>query len=471
MEQTRTVPRPPLRGSACRVGCLLTLCRLAAVAVCLTAIACAPADPIPRRPHPIIIVDIDTLRADHLGCYGYGRDTSPTIDDFADQAVLFEWTFSQAPNTPPSQTSILTGLYPSTHGMIYDDDRVPEEIVTLAEALAAHGYTTAGFHDGGYLRDVFQIGQGFELYDDNRGQGLKAIGPKAISWMREHATENFLLFIHTYDTHTPYAPEPPFDQMFLNDVSEPTPGFEPTTDAMEKIRLSKYTDTLLTLPPNDLAYAMALYDGEIRYVDTWFRQFWAVIRELGLDERATVVLLSDHGEEFQEHGSVLHEKLYATVTRVPFVIRLPGGRLARRVSENVETVDLMPTLLDLAGAPTPAGVQGSSLVPMLLGTAPDNPYTAYSESPFFGHRRAVVLGHHHLLMTKKTGAVELYDLRADPLEQNDLAESAPDTAGVMTGFVRSWEERVAASTIEHSGSSEPLDAETLDQLRELGYVQ
>jgi arylsulfatase len=116
------------------------------------------------------------LRADHLGCYGYHRQTSPNIDAFARESLLFEWAFSQAPNTPPSQTSILTGLYPSTHGMVYDEDRVPEEVVTLAEALAALGYATAGFHDGGYMRDAFRIDRA-STYDDNATRAA-VIGPK-----------------------------------------------------------------------------------------------------------------------------------------------------------------------------------------------------------------------------------------------------------------------------------------------------
>jgi arylsulfatase A-like enzyme len=259
--------------------------------------------------------------------------------------------------------------------------------------------------------------------------------------------------------------------MFLDGLAPPTPGFEPTTDIMEKIRLSKYTDTLLTLPPNDLAYAMALYDAEIRYVDTWFGEFWGVVRELGLDERATVVILSDHGEEFQEHGSVLHEKLYATVTRIPFLIRLPGGQAARPVGEIVETVDLMPTLLELSGVSIPDAVQGESLVPMILGEPSSEPTVAFSESPFFGHRRAIALGHHHLILTKKSGAVELYDLSNDPLEQHDLAASEASTVEVMTSMLRAWEDRVAASTVEHRGEVEPLDQETIEQLRQLGYVQ
>jgi arylsulfatase A-like enzyme len=470
MGDHRPSPNATRRRAAGHGGRRWTRCLPALVAV-LCGLACSPGDPLPRRPHPIIIVDIDTLRADHLGCYGYGRPTSPSIDAFARESLRFEWAFSQAPNTPPSQTSILTGLYPSTHGMVYDEDRVPEEVVTLAEALAAAGYSTAGFHDGGYMRDVFRIGQGFALYEDSKGQGLAASGPRAIEWLREHADQSFLLFVHTYDTHTPYAPRPPFDEMFMDGVPEPTPGFSPDTETMEKVRLSKYTDTLLTLPPNDIAHAIALYDGEIRFVDTWFGELWSVVRELGLDQRATVVVLSDHGEEFQEHGSVLHEKLYATVTRIPFIIRLPGGRLARPVAEIVESIDLMPTLLELAGVRVPEGVQGESLLPIILGQDSDGLHVAFSESPFFGRNRAVALGRHHLILTRKNSSAELYDLVDDPLEQDDLAGDRPPELEAMIGLQKGWEERVARSTYATSGEAAPLDEETLEQLRRLGYIR
>ena len=438
---------------------------------CLAVAGCAPEVPIPRQPHPIIIVDIDTLRADHLGGYGYHRDTSPHIDAFAGESLFFENAFSQAPNTPPSQTSILTGLYPSSHGMVNDDDRVPLAVTTLAEALSTHGYTTAGFHDGGYMKDVFQIGQGFELYVDNRAKGLKWVGPKSLTWLREHAEEDFLLFIHTYDPHTPYAPPAPYDTWFMEGVPAPTPGFEPTNQQMNTIRLSQYTDNPLTLPPNDLAYAMALYDGEIRYVDEWFGEFWKVVCELGLDQRATVVFISDHGEEFQEHGSVLHEKLYATVTRIPFMIRLPGGEAARSVPEVVESVDLMPTLLELAGAPIPDEVQGSSLVPLILGHDPGTTHVAFSESPWFGHRRAVALGRHHMLFTENTGNVELYDLETDPLEQDDIAADEPAVIEDMRSFLDSWQGMVELQPPPDAGPQTPLDEETVDALRALGYVQ
>lgn len=459
--------RRALRGVAGRARCRA----VTAAAACAVALGCGAVEPLPRQPHPIIIVDIDTLRADHLGCYGYQRDTSPHIDAFARETVFFEWAFSQAPNTPPSQTSIMTGLYPSTHGMVLDDNRVPEEAVTLAEVLAGHGHVTAGFHDGGYMREFFRIGQGFSLWDDSSREGLKVIGPKVESWLREHAAENFLLLIHSYDPHTPYAPPQPFDEMFMEGVPEPTPGFEPTTKLMNEIRLSKFTKNRRSLPPNDLAYAMALYDGEIRFVDEWFGGFWQLLRELELDRRATVVFLSDHGEEFQEHGSVLHEKLYATVTHIPLMIRLPGGRLARPVTEVVESVDLMPTLLELAGAPIPDAVQGTSLLPLMLGQPTSGARVAFAEYPWFGRSRAVTLGTQRLIYATKTGRAELYDYRTDPQEQVNVADRHPDEVAARVRLLKAWEDRVAQSTFEQSGEPVPIDEETLDQLRHLGYVE
>lgn len=424
---------------------------------------------LPDSPHPIIIVDIDTLRADRLGTYGHSRATSPTIDALAREAFVFEWAFSQAPNTPPSQTSILTGLYPSTHGMILDEDRVPQEITTLAEVLADHGFVTAGFHDGGYMSGTFGIGQGFDEYHGFGGKGLAVIGPAAVNWLREHADQNFLLLIHTYDVHTPYSPPPAYRDLFTQGLAPPTPGFEPTSEVMEEIRLSKYTDTIRRLNDNDLEYAKALYDAGIRYVDDWVATLLREIRELGLDKRATIVVISDHGEEFQEHGSVLHEKLYATVTRVPLILRLPGGTSSRRISEIVETIDLMPTLLDLAGAPHPPGLQGRSLVPLLRG---DKSWQqkAVSESPYFGERRAITLESERLLWTRKTGSSELYEFRRDPLEQQDIRGGNPQHEQLLIDYLETWQTRVDRASFQRAGEFDEVDDETKNELRALGYL-
>ncbi|MFH1277586.1 MAG: sulfatase [Candidatus Eisenbacteria bacterium] len=419
---------------------------------------------LPAGPHPIVLIDIGTLRADHLGCYGYDRATSPNIDALAGESVLFEWAFSQAPMTGPSQASILTGLYPTSHGMAEEGTRLTDEATTLAEALAAHGYTTAAFVDGGYLSEGFGLNQGFGVYDNSQGGGLEAIGPKAIEWLRGHASENFLLLVHTYDVHTPYAPPAPHRDLFTNGIT-PTAGFEPTAEAMEAVRAGDAP----ALGENDLAYAKALYDGEIHYVDEWVGSFLGVIRELGLDGRATIVLFSDHGEEFGEHGSVLHEKLHAAVTRVPLVIRMPGGAEAGRISQVVEMIDLMPTLLELSGAPTPGVIQGESLVPLVQGQG-QPPYVAFSESPHFGGQHAMAMGGYHMIYREEGGEAEFYALGRDPLEQKNLAGTEGERLEVMKRQAGVWREKVSAFSFA-GGEAAAVGEETLEQLKSLGYVQ
>ena len=419
---------------------------------------------LPAGAHPIILINVGTLRADHLGAYGYERATSPNIDALGGESVLFEWAFGQAPMTGPSQGSIFTGLYPGSHGMVEEGTRVSDEAVTLAEALAAHGYTTAAFVDGGYMSEGFGLNQGFATYDNSQGGGLEVIGPKAIEWLRAHASENFLLLVHTYDTHTPYAPEPPHRDLFTDGIT-PGKGFEPTAEAMEAVRAG---DTP-PLPDFNLEYAKALYDGEIHYVDTWIGELMGVVRELGLDKKATVVFYSDHGEEFGEHGSVLHEKLYATVTRVPLMIRLPGGAEAARLAQVVEMIDLMPTLIDLAGAVPPDYIQGESLVPLIRGEG-QPPYVAISESPYFGGRQAVAMGGYHLITGDEEGMAELYNLANDPLEQNNLVKIEGNRAEVLLRYVDTWREKVAAFSYAGEEAASVGD-ETLEQLKSLGYVQ
>ena len=463
---TRDVPpaaTPPFPAAARRLTALLAT----AVALAATGCAQAPAEPAPAPP-PIIVFDVDTLRADHLGCYGYRRDTSPHIDRFAARAVRFEWAFSQAPTTPPSQASILTGLYPSSHGLLGHEYRLGEEIVTLAETLRARGYATGGFVDGGYMNPDFGLGQGFDRYDNSRGRGLKRIAPRAMHWLRRHASRPFLLLIHTYDVHTPYAPPEPYRSRFLEGIERSTPGFEPTVEEMEAVRMSKYGDEPRTLSPGDLAYAEALYDGGIAFVDAWFGELLAYVDWLGLGERAVIVLISDHGEEFQEHGSVLHEKLYATVTRIPLLIRLPG-RGAAVHSEIVESIDLTPTLLELAGAPAPRGLEGRSLLPLIAGDRLRQAPVAVGESRFFGEQRAVSVGEHRLIYTLGADVAELYRFRDDPLEQRDLAAERPGTVARLLGAIRGWDALVSRPPPAERRAV--LSDETRRQLQALGYLR
>ncbi len=435
--------------------------------------ACSPKRSPLGSPHPVIIFDIDTLRADALGCYGADRATSPFIDAMAAEAVLFERTFSQAPNTPPSQASIFTSLYPRVHGRTRGKIPLPKAVVTLAEVLQAADFRTAAFVDGGYMAPRSGLGQGFDRYVSRPGgiKGMRSIGPAAIEWLRTHSRENFLLLIHTYDTHTPYEAPEPFAGLFTRELSTPSPGFEPTAQLMKHIMLRCRKGERNILPPADIDYARARYDECVRHVDSWIGIFFETMKELDLLDRATIVLFSDHGEEFQEHGSVLHEKLYTTVTHIPLIIRPPGGRNPLRVSPVVESIDIMPTILEMVGIEKPDNLQGHSLLPLMSGGDPPQwKNTAFGESLLRGGREYVIDDSLHALRTVQTGETELYDLDRDPTEQDDLSESRPEDLERLAGLLDNWEARCAARP-KVSTDSIKLGKDEEEDLRALGYIE
>lgn len=425
---------------------------------------------------PIIIFDIDTLRADHLGCYGYHRDTSPNIDAFAERAALFEWAFAQGPNTPPSQASILTGLYPSSHGRIVNKDKVADQAETLAEVLSAAGYRTAAFVDGGLMAAGFGLEQGFDSYDDNGG-GIEIIWPKVAAWLdRELASSGesprpFLLLIHCYDVHSPYEITPwRFRDRYLSELAEiPPPSF---TERMSEVMANtwKARDQIPPpqLGPTKLEYAKAMYDGGIRHVDARFGGLVRKLRTSGLLDRSVVVVISDHGDSFQEHGDLFHEQIYAPVTRIPIIVRFPEARHAGRFAPVVESIDLMPTLLDLLGIPIPREVQGASLLP-LLDDAGWRPKHAFTESPYRGRRLGAASERFRLLLTASTDESELFAYRDDPLELRDLSNTRYPRTVALRAALEAWRRRVAAVRWERTEAG-PLDSRTREQLEVLGYV-
>ncbi len=449
----------------CRV--LLLLCPA------LAALACTPREVSFSQP-PIILVNIDTLRADHLGCYGYSRPTSPQIDAFSQRAVRFEWAFSQAPNTPPSQASILTSLYPTSHGRLRKRHKMSEKVVTLAESLRAAGYGTAAFVDGGLMASGFGLEQGFDLYDDAAG-GVEKIGPKAFAWIRrrlsaaEEPAAPFLLMIHSYDVHSPYEISPwRYRSMFLDGLELPPRKFrKKLSSSMFKVWKSRSSPAPLELSSQELGYAKAKYDSGIRHVDDWFGGLVRLLEDHRLLEQSIVVLLSDHGDEFQEHGSLFHDQLYATVTRIPLIIRLPGGRAAGVFDGVVESIDLMPTLLEAVGVEVPRGVHGRSLLSMIEGRE-RRAGPAISESPLKGGRVAVTTSEFRLIRSKR-GDVELYRYRDDPLEQENLADRLVGVTRELVQKARRWEARVEAQRFPVD-EVEDLDPAAVKQLQALGYL-
>nr|XP_061812126.1 N-acetylglucosamine-6-O-sulfatase-like [Nerophis lumbriciformis] len=445
---------------------------LALLAIAVLTTCAQPQQQEQPRPQPnnvpVIVIDIDTLRADHLGCYGYERPTSPKIDAFAEESALFSWAFSQAPNTPPSQASILTGLYPTSHGRIQDADILPAAVVTLAEVFKEAGYATAGIVDGGLVAAEFGLDQGFDLYDDEAG-GLAKIDGKARDWLRQHKEQPFLLLVHTYDVHSPYDDSPePFRSAFLDRVEVPSENFvRHMTWEMSKRNKSRWEDEPYQLSQVEVEYAKALYDGGILHVDDWFGQFVDFLRQEGIYDRALIVFVSDHGDEFEEHDALFHDRLYTPVTRIPLMIRFPGGRWAQRIDAAVESVDLMPTLIRAAGLEQPSGLNGQDLSP-LIESRGNYRELAVSESPYFGRRIALTTNEYRLHYTARDGSGELYRYRQDPLELEDVAAQNTDLVERLSDAARGWSEMVEAHS--HETTAAEIDDSTLEQLRALGYI-
>ena len=434
------------------------------ITACLTSACGTPPQITPLLGSgPVLIFDIDTLRADHLGCYGYDRDTSPRIDAFASEAHRFEWAFSQAPMTSHSQGSIFTGLYPSNHGLIRDEDHLAASLTTLAESFSAAGYRTAAFVDGGYMLPKYGFDQGFDSYEVHHRKGLETIGPRAIQWLSEHAEEQFLLLLHTYDVHAPFEPPEPYRSMFLDDIPRTL-----NTVSSRAVFHSPEDSEQTPLGPHDLAHSQALYDGGIRFTDDWVGRILEVVRQLGLDRRATIVFLSDHGEAFQEHGIRGHERLYVPVTRIPLLIRPPGGIAANVIPDIVQSIDLMPTLLEGVGIEPPQGLQGRSLLPLLRGD-PFRSRPAFSEF-FWLEQHAVVSAEHQLVVISEHESTELYEFRQDPLTLRDLAKQQPVLVDELTTISERWQE-----ALRKRGKPEiaprPLDEKASEDLRDLGYIQ
>jgi arylsulfatase A-like enzyme len=424
----------------------------------------------PESPPPVILIDIDTLRADHLGCYGYSRDTSPHLDAWSNEAVRFAWTFSQAPNTPPSQASILTSLYPTSHGRIADEEILADSVDTLAELFQRAGYATGAFVDGGLMAAEFGLDQGFDIYDDAAG-GLAAIDPKARAWLAEHKEQPFFLLVHTYDVHSPYENTPePYRSRYLEGLELPEQEFrDKLTWLMEQRRMSQYSENPQRLTPVQVEYARALYDGGIRAMDDWLGDFFDFLKKEGVYDRALIAFVSDHGDAFEEHNTVFHERLYTPVTRVPMLVRFPEGRHGGGVIEEaVETLDLMPTLLAGAGLSLPEALHGQDLLPLIRGEE-GHRELAVSESPFFGRRVALTTSEFRLIHTARGGASELYAYREDPLEQRDLAAERPEVVEQLQAGVESWEALVEAH--QHGGEVAKMKDSTIEQLRALGYLQ
>ncbi|HEU5321013.1 MAG TPA: cation:dicarboxylase symporter family transporter, partial [Methylomirabilota bacterium] len=298
-----------------------------------------------KRPNVLLYL-VDTLRADRLGCYGYGRPVSPHLDAFAGRAVLFERAVAQSPWTRPSVASILTGLLPTAHGVQTLEDRLPEAARTLPEILRAAGYRTAALSTNHHVATGTGLAQGFDDFFLDEEHHAEPVVRRAVAWLdRRTAKERpFFLYVHTLDPHAPYQPPAVWRQRFA-------PGVRPEAGSREDL------DRLYRSRGEERAARIAevsrLYDAEIAAGDEAFGQLLAALRERGLYDDTLIVFVSDHGEELGERGGLGHgHSLYQELLSIPLVVK-PAGRqpAGRRSSRLAQQVDLLPTVLAAAGLP------------------------------------------------------------------------------------------------------------------------
>jgi len=445
-------------------------------AAAIALLGCTPQQPPDAFETParnVILISLDTLRADHLSLYGYPRPTSPEIDAFARHAFIFDRTLAPAPNTPPSQMTMMTSLTPGRHGFTGHGDALAPGIETLAERLSQADLQTAGFVDGGYLRAVFGFDRGFGHYEDFGG-GLATILPRALAWLDAHRDERSFLFLHSYDIHAPYVAPAPFYGMFHEVPNDSDIVQDPGALWLNHVEL---TD-------EDMQHLVDSYDEGIRYADAQVGAFVRALEERGRLEDTLIILTSDHGEEFGEHGSLVHWRLYFQPNlRIPLVIRPPGGLDAPvRLSDTAQLLDILPTVLDATGAPPLRQSQGESLLPVMRARAAGQPVVrpaAPLERAVLGWwpdhdrhpGRSIVLDNYQLLFdVDDPGEVELFDIEEDPMTQSNLALERPAEVARLLALAREG----LAGNQELLSGGEPealqLDRAVLEQLEALGYA-
>ena len=399
----------------------------------------------------ILFITLDTTRADHLGCYGYDKVETPNMDRLAETGILFKNAICQSPLTLPSHSSIFTGTYPFYHG-VRDNGGfyLEQDKVTLAEVLKENGWATSAFIGAFVLDSRWGLDQGIDYYYDNfdfakykrisldsvQREGGEVIGA-FFEWFEENYHKKFFSWIHLYDPHTPYDPPEPYK--------------------------SRYS-----IRP------WGLYDGEIAYVDSLIGKALDKLREKDILEKTLIVIVGDHGESLGQHSENRHGFfVYDATISVPLIIKIPSSKLGEiEVSSQVETIDIMPTLMQILGLPVPHEVQGNSLIPLIMDKNPRQEALAYSETYYPRYR----YGWSELKSLRSTQYKyiqaprrELYDLTKDPDEQHNMYKQNLKIGKKFEQKLKSLQEEMSAEGVEEKGPQK-LDEESREKLMALGYI-
>ena len=447
------------------------------------ASAAPPVSARAGNPLNVLLLTIDTLRADHLGVYGYRRPTSPHIDAFARRAVVFDQAYTYWPKTRGSFVMMFTGLVPSRNGYSKQHPLVLDFNTTLAEALHAAGYATVAVVDNPNVAAQYGYDQGFERYRetwteaalDTEVKRSQAITDDGVAFLAAAPRDRpFFLWLHWVDPHAPYSPPPPFDTRFLDAEAERGPRLASVDGFHSGVRRE------WAVPGRDrLGFYVAQYDGEIASVDARVGRVLAALDAAGLRERTLVVLTSDHGESLGEHDYYFDhgENLFDPGLRIPLLVALPGGVEGGRSASLASTLDLLPTVLDAVKLKFPPELAGRSLLPLLAGGEGGAAPRLYAQNE--RHLAAAFDARHKVVATPGAGGptFALFDREGDPGETRDAGRAQPEAlrAGrrdlelFLERAEREWG-KTRARVGDAPGERRPT-REACEQLRALGYVQ
>jgi arylsulfatase A-like enzyme len=439
----------------------------------------AAAEASPAAGYNVVLISIDSLRADHLGAYGYPRDTSPAMDALAREGVLFRNSSSTSSWTLPAHMSLLTGRSLLGHGVVSDDRTLPASVGTVAETFQKSGYETHAIVSAPYVHSRYGFARGFDDYDDrtiyfetNEDSYRSVTAPRLIEAANEYLgrprEKPFFLFLHFWDVHYDYAPGAPYDRLFDPDYAGKVDGnnfyFDPAIRA--------------GMDQRDLDHLIALYDGEIRLVDDHIAKLRGELARLGVADRTIFAIVADHGDEFFEHGNKGHHRtLYDEVIRTPFVLHVPGARPNQPVvTQEISLPDVGPTLLGLTGAGRLAGAEGRDFSGLYSGAPLPPEGAVYAELYRTGTRNVQVASidaRRKVIHHFQQRSLEVYDLGTDPGEQHELPERG-DVVTPLVAQLRDWlatkwhrfDKRVRTEGIEPV----VIDEKEIEKLRSLGYL-
>jgi len=461
----------------------------AAAAIPFLHVSCGGSDePKPTEDDSLIVfLIIDTVRWDALGCYGREGAQTPNIDGLAEEGVRFEQAISTSGWTLPSVSSMLTGTWPALHkatGRLTRLTPITEDLPTAAEIFSAHGYDTLAVVNAAFLHPLLGIDRGFDRFDhratfNDRIRRADETVEVALQAIREQGGSGMFTLLHVFDPHLDYDPLDEFREPFAGGRTEPKQLTLQICRAMGGSPGSSSKD-------EDLRYIRGLYQAEIAAVDAAVGKLVDGLKQQGVWDRTTLVLTSDHGEEFWDHGGFEHgHTLYDELIRVPLAIRLRPDRprVKAVVESHVRTIDIMPTLFELSGIEPPASFEGSSLLPLIDGATTDVPRPAFSQNTLYGADKiSWRTKQYHFIRDRHPNSkrpIELYDWTVDPWEQDDLSERLPEQVDRMqqqlsvffNDLVRRAESISTPQAQSMGPTAQRAREEHRKQLESLGYTE